>query len=195
MLTVVGAPQTRTRRVLWALEELGLAYENAPHAPHAEEVFELTGAGKIPALIDGNLVLTDSLAILHYLADKHGQLTYPAGSLERARQDAMTFRILDEVEGPLWMVSKHKFIHPKDKRVPEAMDSFRWETARALTRLGESLGDKPFLNGEVFTVTDILATHLALWAKSARVVAKSDALTAYIERMTARPAAQKIFAL
>lgn len=195
MLTVIGTPQTRTRRVLWALEEMGLDYDHLPHPPRSDEIVALTGAGKIPALIDGEAVITDSLAILHYLADKHEMLTYPPGSLERARQDALTFRLLDEVEGPLWMMSKHKFIHPEEHRVADAMESFRWETGQALERMGEALGDQPFLAGEMFTLTDILATHLSVWAKGARVPITSDAWAGYLQGMMARPAAEKVFAL
>ena len=84
MYTVIGGVASRTFRVLWMLEELGADYEHRPASPHAEEVTAHSASGKIPVLLDGDAALTDSTAILTYLADKHGALTSPAGSLERA---------------------------------------------------------------------------------------------------------------
>ena len=83
MYTVVGAPMTRSFRVLWALEELGQPYELIPALPQSPEILEVTDSGKVPALIEGDAVLTDSTAIITYLADKHGSLTAPAGTLAR----------------------------------------------------------------------------------------------------------------
>ena len=60
-------------RVLWALEELGLEYIHHSAAPRSEQVRALNPLGKIPILVDGDAVLTDSTAILTYLADKHGR--------------------------------------------------------------------------------------------------------------------------
>ena len=55
--------------------------------------------GFVPVLqLEDGTQLTQSLAIMTYLADRHGKFTYPAGSLERARQDALTHTIVDEFD-------------------------------------------------------------------------------------------------
>jgi glutathione S-transferase len=80
-LTVWGAPQYRTSRVLWILEELGLTYTHKAvdiRAGRPEDIAELTALNpraKIPALQDGSLVLGESAAILIYLADHYGNGT------------------------------------------------------------------------------------------------------------------------
>ena len=84
MYKIIGSVQSRTSRVLWMLEELGVEYEHSPAAPRSQEVTEHNPAGKIPILIEAGVALTDSTAIIQYLADKHGAMTYPAGTLERA---------------------------------------------------------------------------------------------------------------
>ena len=84
MLTVVGTPPSRTFRVLWALEEMGLDYTRQADHAQSDPVFALNPLGQIPILKDGDQVLTDSLAILHYLADRNGQLTYAPGTTDRA---------------------------------------------------------------------------------------------------------------
>ena len=80
MLTVIGPKGGRTFRVLWALEELEQEYDHLVAMPRSEGVFAVNPLGQAPALRDGDKVLTDSLAILHYLADSAGDLTYPAPS-------------------------------------------------------------------------------------------------------------------
>ena len=86
MYKVIGTPQTRAFRVIWMLEELELPYELVPAPPRSEGVVAFNPSGKVPVLIDNGTPITDSTAIIQYLADKHGQLTHPAGTLERARQ-------------------------------------------------------------------------------------------------------------
>jgi len=111
MYTVIGGLASRAFRVLWLLEELGVAYDHMKVGPRSDEVTAHSASGKIPVLLDGDVAVTDSVAIMTYLADKHGALTAPAGTLERARQDAMTQRIVDEFDGPLWLAARHSFAH------------------------------------------------------------------------------------
>lgn len=77
MYKVIGATKTRAMRVMWMLEELGQPYDHLPCAPRSDEAKQYNPSGKIPALVDGDDVLTDSVAIMQYLADKHGALTAP----------------------------------------------------------------------------------------------------------------------
>ncbi len=127
MYTVIGGIRSRALRVLWMLEELGEPYTHIAAAPRSDEVTALNPSGKIPVLLDGDATLTDSTAILTYLADKHGQLTYPAGTIDRARQDGITHFVLDEMDAILWTASRHSFVLPEDLRVPQIKDSLKWE--------------------------------------------------------------------
>ena len=125
MYTVYGTPMTRSFRVLWALEEMGQPYELVKVPPQSPEVRALNFTGKVPVMTDGDAVIPDSVAIMTYLADKHGQLTAPAGTVERARQDAMTQMLVDDIDGVLWAAARHSFILPEEKRVPAVKDSLR----------------------------------------------------------------------
>ena len=75
------------------LEELSVPYEHQNVPPHSAEVLAYNTSGKVPTLLDGDVVVHDSSAILTYLADKHGQLTAQAGTIGRARQDAVLHQI------------------------------------------------------------------------------------------------------
>jgi glutathione S-transferase len=188
MYTVIGGIRSRTLRVLWMLEELGEPYTHNAAAPRSDEVTALNPSGKVPVLLTDGAALTDSTAILTYLADKHGQLTYPAGTLNRARQDGITHFVLDEMDAVLWTASRHSFILPEEMRVPQIKDSLKWEFERSIDRLAQKLGDGPFLMGDTMTIADIIAAHCGSWAETAKFPLTNDAVNAYLDRMRARPA-------
>lgn len=194
MYKVFGPVFTRTSRVIWMLEEIGAPYELAQTPPQSPEVLAMNPSGKVPVLIDGDLVINDSSAIMTYLADKHGALTYPAGSPERAEQDALFHTLLDEIDAVLWVATRHSFILPEDKRVPAIRDSLRWEFDRNFQRLEDRLKG-PFLMGDKMTIADILLIHCMSWAKNAGFPLNSKALSAYGKEMRNRPAYQKMAAL
>jgi glutathione S-transferase len=151
----------------------------------------LNPSGKIPVFKDGDAVITDSTAIMTYLADKHGALTFPAGTIERARQDALTHCILDEIDAVLWTAARHSFILPKEKRVPAIKDPLMWEYARNISRLMEQM-DGPYLMGETFTLADIILAHCGSWARAAGFPTDNERFVAYIKTCRARPAFQKL---
>jgi glutathione S-transferase len=185
MYQVIGETYSRAARVMWMLEELGQPYEQIKVAPHSEEAYDHNPSGKIPALIDGGEVLTDSTAILTYLADKHGGMTYPAGTIERARQDGLTNMILDELDAVLWTGARHSFVLPKDKRLPEVKESLKWEYARNCDRLATYLKG-PFLMGDKMTIPDIIAVHCLNWAFSAKFPMENEKLLAYAKQLRGR---------
>ena len=76
MYTVIGNSKSRTLRVLWLLEELGLEYEHVSASPRSPDVVALNPSGKVPVLVTEDTPITDSTAILSFLADRHGAFTY-----------------------------------------------------------------------------------------------------------------------
>lgn len=192
--TVIGAAATRAARPMWMLEELGLEYEHIGVKPHAEDVTRHALGGKVPILLVDGEPITDSTAIIQYLADKHGQFTHPAGTLERARQDGLTHCLLDEFDAVLWTGARHSFILPEEHRVPAVKDSLRWEFSRNQANFVKRMGDRPFVAGDAFTVPDIVLTHCLMWAKSAKFDITEPALLEYFARMKARPALQRALA-
>lgn len=190
MYEVIGSPKTRTFRVLWLLEELGAPYRFIEETPRSEGIIALNPLGKVPALrVDGD-ILTDSVAIMTFLADRHSAFTAPAGSIARARQDALTFYIIDEMDAVLWSSAKHSFVLPEEKRVANLKPTLGWEYERAARHLCRRLEKSPFLCGDDLSLPDILATHCAEWAKAAKIMPRIPVFDAYLERMAARPAYQ-----
>lgn len=195
MYKVLGSMATRTVRVLWMLEELGLEYEHLDYPPGSDEMLAVNPSGKVPALwVDGEII-TDSVAIIQYLADKHGQLTYKAGTIERAQQDSFTQFIIDELDSVLWTAARNSFILPKDKRVPEIKETLKWEFAQSVKTLEKRMGNGPFLMGATMTVPDIVLTHCGGWARVAGFDVPEGSVRDYFRTIIKRPAYQRVMAL
>lgn len=198
MLTVYGFPNSRSLRAVWALEEAGAQYEY-----HKIELMQGEGrkppyvainpGGKVPALVDGDLTLTESAAICTYIGDKFpaSKLTPPVGSAERALYNKWCFFVIGELEQPLWTLAKHRFALPEKYRVPAVMDTALWEFSVALKVLDAQLGDHPYAVGGNFTVADLLIAHTLGWARAFKVPVASAQLNQYADRMLARPAMER----
>jgi len=192
--TLIGSIKTRAARVAWMLEELGLEYDYVHTPPRTEPVLAHYSAGKIPVLLDGDRALTDSVAIMTYLADKHGKLTFLAGTIDRAVQDGHTLFLCEEFDAILWAASRHRFILPKDKRVPAVIDSLAWEFQTSLERLEERLGDGPYLMGETLTIPDLVAAHCHRWSINIGFPQPADHVADYLKGLRARPAFKRMTA-
>lgn len=187
MYKVIGTQKSRGFRVMWMLEELGEAYDYIPCGARSDEAMKYNPLGKIPSLVDGNDVLTDSVAIMTYLGDKHGALTAPAGTPARAQQDAMTLWLIDEFDAILWTYAKNAFVLPEDQRVPEIKDALKAEFERSAATLSKRL-EGPFLMGDTLTIPDILAVHCLNWAIGAKFPSVDDKLGAWANSLRERPA-------
>ena len=88
MLQLYFAPLTRSIRIKWLLEELGLEHEIVMRAfdPAAQGTGQNTPSGRFPGLCDGDIVLSESGAVVQYVLEKfgRGRLEPPLGSPERA---------------------------------------------------------------------------------------------------------------
>lgn len=194
MITLYSFPSSRSLRVAWTLEELGLEYtcqhvDLAVGQGRAADHLSRHPDGKVPVLQDDGLTLFESGAICRYLAERHatpGQLL-PADPTERALVDQWLFFVIGELEQPLWTQGKHKFALPSDKRVPAVLPTAAWEFQRATRALESRLAEREWLVGAHFTLADLLVAHTLSWA----VMFKHrlpDELEAYRQRCQARPA-------
>lgn len=193
MLQVYGCPNTRSARVVWALEEAGAEYDYhlidlRTGAGFQPDYLAINPGGKVPALVDGDLILTESAAICTYVGDRFpaSALTPPTGSAERALYNRWCFFAMSELEQPLWTIAKHRFALPEKRRVPAMIDTAIWEFAVAAKILTLGLGQRDYLVGERFTAADLLVAHTLKWARVYQL--DLGPLDAYADRVLARPA-------
>lgn len=186
--TVIGAVKSRALRVLWTLEELGLEYDHIDAAPHSEAITRVSPAGKVPVLVADGDVLTDSVAIMTFLADRHGALGFAPGTVARARQDSLTHLILDEFDALLWTAARHSFVLPESLRLPAIKDSLIWEFTRSQAHMVARMdATGPFVMGDTMTIADILLAHCCGWAANAKFPITEPRLQDHMAMMRARP--------
>ena len=191
-ITLYGAPNTRSLRVAWTLEELGVPWDChyidfSQGAHRAPDFLALNPAGKVPALKDGDLVLIESAAICLYLAERYGQgrLLPRAGSKAQALHHQWVSFITCEIEQALWSIGKHKFALPAEWRVKAMLATAPKEFASALTVAELWIPENGFLLGDDLTVADILLAHTLIWARAFKQTLTPRA-DAFCDRMSER---------
>ena len=195
MYQLYGMPMTRATRVSWALEEIGADYQYhlvdlMKGEGQSADFLKLNPFGKVPVLVDGDLVLTESAAICSYLGDKHpeSELVPPAGSGARGKYDQWSYFVLTELEQPLWTIGKHQFVFPEDKKVPAIIDVACWEFTRAAAVLAKYLEGKSYLVADAFSMADIHAAHTLMWARAFKIPHEQELLADYEQHIGARTA-------
>ncbi|MGJ8694138.1 MAG: glutathione S-transferase family protein [Thalassotalea sp.] len=176
MIKLYGVGFSRSFRTLWAAEEAGVDYEfinvnfgsKDEHGSLSELYQSLNGQGKVPTMLDGDFVLTESAAIVNYLGNKSTEkrLLPLDGTEKRAKYDEMSFFILSELEQGLWTNGKHRFALPEEWRVPEVLTKTApFEFAKAQKTLLALKGTNTYAIGESFTMADVLLAHTISWAE------------------------------
>lgn len=192
-ITVWGGGTSRTIRVHWALAELDVEYESKPIGPRTGETQlpdfrRLTIKEKIPVLVDGDFVLTESAAIVTYLGDKHGGLTPAVGTVERARYYEWLSFILMEIDAhTLYVMRKHGDLAYLYGEAPAAMDAARAGFEKQIRWALPRFENAEYLAGDAFTGVDILMTSCLDWAVAYGFDLAASAET-YRARQHARPA-------
>ncbi|WP_315123451.1 glutathione S-transferase family protein [Comamonas antarctica] len=199
MITVHHLNHSRSQRILWLLEELGLDYEIKRYERDPEtklappELKAVNPLGKSPVIEDGALVLNESGAIVDYLIRRHGQgrlQPNPATAaydeyikwLHFAEGSAMLPFMLNLYVGRLGEAGKP--LHPR----------IASELANFLGYIDGALRDTPYLMGAELSGADIQLSFIGELAKTQRMDAPYPHLQAWLARLQARPAYQQAIA-
>ena len=200
MVTVYSAPNTRAIRVIWVLEEIGATAEirSMPYPPrrHAPDYFAVNPTGMVPLLIDGEVRLSESMAICDYLATRHGSpLIVPANDPERPPFLQWLWYGETTLMTPL---SRLNILRQAERKAPEVdalIAGARESVAERLKMLERRLEDRDFLVAGRLTLADISVgypLHLVGMLGADDLLGPRAA--AYRERLRARPAWQRAVA-
>lgn len=195
MIKLYGTPPTRALRVMWLLNELGLDYEMLPVSilqgeNRQPDFLALNPAAKVPVLVDGSLVLTESAAIQLYLAEKHPEAGFIPEMLEdRAQMYRWIFFLMTEIEQPLWRIVRHTFIYPEEKRLPQDIVLAKQDCLDMVAVLERHMQGREFMVGDRVSVADFNAAYTLDWANEERLLEDAPSLKAYLKAMYARPKA------
>ena len=181
-------PWSRAANVVWMLEELGVPYELEyvdlrAGQQKAPALRALNGMGKLPVLVDGETVVTETAAIGVYLADRYG-----LGSLAPALDDP--------ARGPYlrWCFYAPSVIEPGCAAHAGQWafnpGSVGWGSYEELLEtLDQALATGPWLLGERFTMADVVLGGTLRWMVRFKMIEPRPAFVAYVDRLSARPAA------
>lgn len=174
MITLYGSARTSAGRCLWCLEETGVAYENKnvdmrSKEHKSEDFLKINPNGKVPALVDGETNLFESMAINFYLADKYKPELLGTTPEERANSYQWSFWSSAELQDPIIQVFIQKVFMPEDKRSQAVIDENMAKLPALMTTLDNALASKTYLNGKTFTLADLntmsvvsIAAHIGL---------------------------------
>jgi glutathione S-transferase len=188
---------TRSIRARWMLQELAVDFEsitvNLPaREHHRAEFLELNPAAKIPVLVDGDLVLSESVGIVLYLAEKYSDRGLVPTD-PRARGDFYRWILfaVTELEQPLWRIARHTSLYPEKDRSPADVALAARDFAPMVTVLENHMKGRTYVAGDGVTAADFVVAYTLDWAGEAKLLGECPTLRSYVERMYARPRAPR----
>jgi glutathione S-transferase len=176
---------TRSIRARWTLQELGVDFEAvtvnlAQGEGRTPQFLKINPAGKLPALVDGDVVLTESVAIVLYLAEKYPQKELaPQDLRQRAELNRWLLFTATELEQPLW--------YPEDERQPKDVELARRDFRQMAAVMASHMHGREFVVGDSVTVGDFVLAYTLDWANEESLLDDSPVLLAYMQRMYSRP--------
>jgi glutathione S-transferase len=194
MIKLYWAPKTRAIRALWMLEETGVPFERVridirDQTSKSDAAFRAASPlGKVPALEDAAVRINDSGAICAYLAD-----AYPQAGLAPPIGDPLRGAYLQ------WLMFTNSNIEPAmaerfSKLTPNRMSHGWGDYDSVMATLRNALQIGPWILGERFCAADVMLGSAVYFLDMFKILAEEPALSAYLARCMARPAAQRAFA-
>lgn len=198
MLKLFHAPRTRSLRIVWLLEELGVPYELATvgFAPPARPFSQRTPTGKFPTLEDGEVTMFESGAIAEYILERYGngRLAPPAGTPARGA----FLQWMHFAEGafvPFGNLAWHMLFKHDAEQIPDVMEDYRGWGRAHLRVLEDALAGKTYLLGDEFSAADAMMGYTVVCVRWFGLLGDEyPNLNAYMDRLEARPAFRKALA-
>ena len=192
-IKIYGPAASRAARALWIVHELDIPFEHI-----AKEMKDLKNPdylkvnpyGKVPALVDGEFKLFESMAINLYLAARFNKDGFLPASLEdQALCHQWSFWGMTELEKPLLTVLIDMFMTAPDKRKPEAVAEAQKALPKPFGVLNAALEDREYLLGSSFTVADLNLASICSWSRPIKYDFKPFPMAgAWLDRCLSRPA-------
>ena len=183
-------PPSRSARVLWLLEEIGEPYDLTVlkgEDRKTDEHRRRHPLGRVPVLEDDEGFLFESAALCLQLADVYpdAQLNWPLATHERGLVYQWTVFAMTELEPAIVEVRRHREDAPA--RAQAGIERFQ----AAAAAVEQALDGHDYLVGERFSVADLVCGAVLIFAKSSGLTDELPNITAYLERLEARPARQR----
>lgn len=193
MITVWG--EGRGFRVVWLLEEMGLPYRLRPvdllaGVENDPEFLAINPGGFIPAIVDGDVTMVESIAVMEYLMARHGPTPLAPAPDDPTFPAYQQFLHLGEagLAASIYFVNGARNMAPEAERqnfsARHALENFKSRLGLVTRRLARS----PYMAGEAFTAADISVTYALELAQRGGAVTLGEAERAYVARTSGRDA-------
>ena len=190
-MKVFWAPQTRSTRAIWMCEEAGIDYElelvdiRHPERKDSDEFLAASPMGKVPAIVDGPVAMSESAAICLYIADR-----YAMGTLAPAPDDPLRGKFL------YWTLYTPAVVEPamseKFNQVEPSRVRSGWgDFDLMISTLDDALEGGDWILGDRFTAADVMLGSSAVFMRMFEMLPETRNIGAYADRCLARPAYAK----
>ena len=174
MLQLYGNSRSRAARCMWMLEEMGLPYQlieksTRPEDLQSSEYRRLNPNARIPTLVDGAVVIWESMAINLYLAQKYDGPLHCATPEVLGLAAQWSFWAMLEMEALLLDLLMHRALLPDFGRDPSYAERDELLLKRPLRVLDDALAARSYLAAEDFTVADLNVASILIWGKMSRL--------------------------
>lgn len=200
MITVFGGGTSRSLRVAWLLEEMGLPYAIRPvdllSGVEDAEFLDANPAGYIPVLRDGDVTMVESIAMMEYLMARHGPTPLAPSATDPAFPAYQQFLHLGEagLAALMMVVVVSGFLAPEDQRDNWGATWARANVGKRLGLVSQRLQQTPYMAGDRFTAADISVAYALRLGRQHRVFELGERETGYLERMLDREACRRALA-
>ena len=190
----------RSLRPLWAMEEMGIQYdvEVLPFPPRVfqKEFLGRNVLGTVPFFVDGEVEMTESTAICHYLVERFDKPDFalPADHPEYGDYLNWLYHSDATLTFPQTLVFRYRDLEPEERRLPQVVEDYtKWYIAR-LRRLDTHIVDREFLVADKFTIADIAIGYALFLGRDLGLDDQyTPQVTQYLDRLLERPACQRAF--
>jgi len=192
-IKIYGPTASRAARALWMVNELGVPFEHIALEMKDlknPDYIKINPNGKVPAMIDGDLTLFESMAINLYLAKKYNKDgIWPSSLEDEARAYQWSFWAMTEIEKLLLTILVDMFMTPPDSRNPSAVAEAQKAVSKPFKVLNGALQGHDYLLGASFTVADLNVASVCTWARLIKFdFAPYPNVGSWLERCLSRPA-------
>jgi glutathione S-transferase len=199
MIKLYHVARSRSVRVRWLLEELGIPYEVktlefTPAVLKGEEYRQVHPLGKVPSIQDGELTMYESGAIVEYLVETYGKgrLAPPVGTAPRGLFLQWIHFAEATAMPPLSDIVQHSFLRPEAERIAAVVPDAHNRARAVLEVIDQALAGKSYVLGDEFTAADVMVGYALLLMRWVGVLGDGTPnATAYLNRLQQRPALQK----
>lgn len=195
MIRIYHAAGTRSVRIIWLCEELGLSYEKvavdfSPAYRATPEWRALNPVGKVPVLVDDDVTMFESGAMVEHLLDRYGEgrLRPPSGTADRALYLQWSWFAEATFARPLGEIVNHRREFPREDAIPAVVEEMKGRAALCVQALDAALAGRRFLLGEEFTAADVMMGYSVLLARVLQIPgAPLGQVGAYFDTISQRP--------